>query len=66
MLRQDGQDGSRRDVGGRYAELNLTNQRIVRRSPKKVVLQNRPQVRFSFRNMMQWVQLEHPQLAEVW
>ena len=29
-------------------------------------VQNRPQVGFSFRNMMQWVQLEHPQLAEVW
>ena len=32
----------------------------------KVRFLNRPQVGFSFRNLMQWVQLDVPQLAEVW
>ena len=31
----------------------------------KVRFSNRPQVGFPFRNLMQWVQLDVPQLAEV-
>ena len=44
---------------------SITTFSMVVRFFLKVRFLNRPQVGFSFRNLMQWVQLDVPQLAEV-